>query len=80
MPDQPRNPFRNEGDAFRILMMVVAAGALVVALALLTRPLIGALVGLVLVAVALWRTWGWLRVWLADRTPPEAGVDGEERR
>ena len=31
----PRNPFRNEADAFRVLMMVVGAGAVVVALTLL---------------------------------------------
>jgi len=76
--DEPRNPFRNEGDAFRILMLVVAAGALVVAVALITRPLIGALIGLALVAVGLWRAWGWGRVWFAARTPSDA--EGERDR
>ena len=67
MSEPQRNPFRSEGDAFRILMTVVAAGALVVALALLTRPLVGALAGLVLVAIAIWRIWGWARHWFAAR-------------
>ena len=75
--DEPRrNPFRSEGDAFRVLMTVVAAGAIVVAVTLLTRPLIGALLGLVLVAVALWRVWGWGREWFADRAPPPDEDEG----
>jgi fatty acid desaturase len=59
----PRNPFRNEADAFRILLMVLAAGAVVVALALLIDPLVGAIVGLVLVCAGALRTWGWIRQW-----------------
>ncbi len=43
--------------------MVGAAGAAVVALAVLTRPLFGALLGAALVAVGLWRAWGLLREW-----------------
>lgn len=62
-PERARNPFRNEADAFRVLVMVVAAGALVVAVTLLTRPLIGALLGLVLVSIGLWRTWGLIQSW-----------------
>jgi len=64
-PEHPRNPFRSEADAFRVLVMIVAAGAVVVAVTLLTRPLVGALVGLALVAVGLWRTWGLLQAWRA---------------
>ena len=64
-PEHPRNPFHSEADAFRVLVMIVAAGAVVVAVTLLTRPLVGALVGLALVAVGLWRTWGLLQAWRA---------------
>ena len=74
MTEQQRNPFRSEGDAFRLLMTVVAAGALVVAVAVLTRPLFGALVGLVLVAVGLWRAGAWARWWLSARGE---GADAE---
>jgi hypothetical protein len=58
-----RNPFRNEADAFRVLVMFVAAAALVIAVALLVDPLAGALLGLVLVGVGLWRAWGLWRSW-----------------
>lgn len=58
-----RNPFRNEADAFRVLVMIVAGGAIVVAVALLTRPLIGACVGLILLAAGLWRAWGLIQAW-----------------
>ena len=73
MSERPRNPFRSEGDAFRVLMMVVGAGAVVVALTLLTRPLVGAIAGAVLVGVGLWRAWGLLQTWR------RAGSDPGER-
>ncbi len=63
-----RNPLRSEADAFRLLVVIVCAAAAVIALTLLTRPLFGALLGLVLVCVAAWRLWGWLREGL--REPP----------
>lgn len=63
MADRPRNPFRNEADAFRVLVMFVAAAAVVIAVALLVDPLAGALLGLVLVGVGLWRAWGLWRSW-----------------
>jgi hypothetical protein len=62
-----RNPFRSEADAFGVLMTIVAAGALVVAVTLLTRPLVGVLVALALAAVGLWRAWGWARWWFGTR-------------
>lgn len=63
MKEGPRNPFRNEADAFRVLVMFVAAAAVVIAVALLVDPLAGALLGLVLVGVGLWRAWGLWRSW-----------------
>ncbi len=63
MEARPRNPFRNEADAFRVLVMVVVAGALVVAVTLLTRPLFGIVVGLVLVGVGARRAWGLWQSW-----------------
>ncbi|CAN5579671.1 hypothetical protein BH20ACT15_BH20ACT15_04150 [soil metagenome] len=59
----PRNPFRNEADAFRLLVMVVAAGAVVVALTLLTSPGIGFALALVLIVVGLWRAVGLFQDW-----------------
>ena len=66
----PRNPFRNEADAFRVLVMCIAAGAAVVAVTLLTRPLIGSLLALVLVAIGLWRAWGLLQAWRTYGSDP----------
>jgi fatty acid desaturase len=65
-----RNPFRNEADAFRVLMMVVAAGAAVVAAALLIGGLAGALLGVVLLLVGLWRAWGLLQTWRSEGSDP----------
>jgi hypothetical protein len=68
--ERPRNPFRSEADAFRVLVMCIGAGAAVVAVTLLTRPLFGALLGLVLVAIGLWRAWGLLQTWRTYGSDP----------
>ena len=60
---RPRNPLRNEADMFRVLIMFVVAAAIVIAVTVLTRPLVGALVGAGLVAIGLWRTWGLIQDW-----------------
>jgi hypothetical protein len=60
---RPRNPLRNEADMFRVLLMFVVAAAIVIAVTVLTRPLVGAFVGAVLLAVGLWRTWGLIQDW-----------------
>jgi hypothetical protein len=61
--ERPRNPFRSEADAFRVLMMFVAAAAVVIAVALLVSSVAGAALGAVLVGVGLWRAWGLLQDW-----------------
>jgi UPF0716 family protein affecting phage T7 exclusion len=61
--DRPRNPFRSEADAFRLLMMFVVAAAIVIAVALLVSSLAGALLGAILVGIGLWRAWGLLQDW-----------------
>ena len=48
---------------FRVLLMFVAAGASVIAVALLISSLAGALLGLILVGIGVWRAWGLLRTW-----------------
>ena len=67
MTDRPRNPFRNEADAFRVLMMFVAAGAIVIAAAVLIDPVAGIALGFVFAAVGLWRAWGLWQDWGARR-------------
>jgi hypothetical protein len=61
--ERPRNPFRSEADAFRVLMMFVAAAAVVIAVALLVSSLAGVLLGAVLAGFGLWRAWGLLQDW-----------------
>ncbi|MDX6651600.1 MAG: hypothetical protein QOJ38_381 [Solirubrobacterales bacterium] len=74
------NPLRSEADAFRWLVVIVAAAAAVIALALLTRPLFGALLGLVffvLVTAAASRA---LIAWHAAGAEGRAAEAEEERR
>ncbi|MDP9189341.1 MAG: hypothetical protein M3O25_08845 [Actinomycetota bacterium] len=75
MGDAPRNPLRSEADAFRLLMMVVAAGAVVVAVTLLTTPAIGFAVALVLIAVGLWRAIGLFGEWRRSGSAPARDRD-----
>ena len=52
------NPLRSEADVFRLVVVIVGAAALVVAVALLTEPVWGVLVAVLLIAVgagAVWR-------------------------
>lgn len=54
------NPLRSEAEAFRWLLVIAGAAASVIALALLIRPLVGALWALLLILVAVaygWRQW-----------------------
>ena len=68
-----RNPFRSEADAFRILVMIVIAAAVVIAAAELIAPWLGLTLALIAIAVGLWQAVGWLRVGLGEREedPPE---------
>jgi hypothetical protein len=59
----PRNPLRRESDMFRVLIMFALGAAAVIAVALLISDLAGAIVGAVLVAVGLWRTWSLIQAW-----------------
>lgn len=70
-PNQPRNPFRNEADAFRVLMMVVAAGAIVVAVTLVAGTTPGFILALVLGGIGLWFAAKWARYWLGTREGQE---------
>jgi hypothetical protein len=50
----------SEEAVFRWVLIVAIAGASVLGLTLLTRPLVGALWGLVLVIAAAWHGYRWL--------------------
>ena len=72
-----RNPFRSEADAFRIVMMIVIAAALLIS------STVGAVLGLIAILAGLWATVGWLRIALSEREeepdprpPSGSGEDG----
>jgi len=50
----------SEEAVFRWVLIVMAAAASIIALTLLTRPLVGAIWGLALVCVAAWHGWRWV--------------------
>lgn len=66
-----RNPFKNEGDAFRILVMFMIAAGLVVAAAELVGSWAGLVVGAVAALIGLWAAANWLRVGLGENEEDE---------
>lgn len=74
------NPLRSEADAFRWLVWVVAGAGAVIAVALLTSPLFGALLALVLVLVVLRLAWRALTQWRAEGAVLRARQAEEEKR
>ena len=65
----------NEGAVFKWVLIVGAAGASVIALTLLTRPLVGALWGLVLVIAASAYGIRWSRGWWRRARDRPGGPD-----
>lgn len=73
-PDgEMRNPFRNEADAFRVLVMIVVAAAVVIAAAELIGTWLGVILALVAIAIGIYATIGWLRVGLGEADDPASG-------
>ena len=65
----------NEGAVFKWVLIVGVAGASVIALTLLTRPLVGALWGLVLVIAASAYGIRWSREWWRNARDRPGGPD-----
>jgi hypothetical protein len=63
LTSQPRNPFRNEADAFRVLVMILGAAAIVIAAAVLIGPIAGVVAAIVLACIGGWRAWGLWQSW-----------------
>lgn len=74
-----RNPFRNEGDAFRLLVTVFLAGAVVVALSLFVSRAAALILAGILALVAVARIAIWLRRWIAapERSGDDPGARGK---
>ena len=62
-PQRPHNPLKRESDMFRVLIMFAVAAAIVIAVALLVSSLAGVIVGAILAAIGLWRTWNLIQDW-----------------
>ena len=65
----------SEEAVFRWVLIVGAAAASIIALTLLTRPLVGAIWGLVLVIAASVHAYRWLRDWRAKDVAENRTVD-----
>ena len=61
--ERPHNPLKRESDMFRVLVMFAVAAAIVIAVALIFGSLAGLIVGVVLTALGLWRTWSMIQAW-----------------
>jgi small-conductance mechanosensitive channel len=70
-----RNPFKSEQDAFRILVVIIAAAAIVIACAVLISTTLAAILGVIAIAIGLWRAGDWLGQMLG---PPD-DEDGGDR-
>ena len=57
---------------FRVVVQFAIAAAVVIAVALLISSLAGAIVGSVLLAIGLWRTWTLIQEWRRYGSDPEA--------
>jgi len=66
-----RNPFKSEGDAFRLLVLIGIAALVVISVAAVAGSVPAALLGLVLVLFGAFHAWRWLRQGL--RQPPTEG-------
>ncbi len=73
------NPLRSEGDAFRWAVAIGIGAASVVAVALLTRPVVGVLWAVALLVFAFLFVWRSSRGSLAGRTEVSRGGDGRHR-
>jgi hypothetical protein len=77
-PDgEMRNPFRNESDAFRVLVMILIGFGIVVAAAEIVGSWLGVTIALIGIAVGIYSAAGWLREGLgeSEEAPPEPQDD-----
>src|SRR5690349_18976196 len=68
-----QNPLRSEAQMFRLVVIIGAGCAAVIAVALLTEPIYGSVLFLALVAIGLWKA---LTSAPEQPRPPETVVEG----
>jgi hypothetical protein len=72
-----RNPFRSEADAFRLLVIIGAAAAVVIAATVALGPGAGAVLAAILLIAGLWSAFRWVREGIAPATEPDPREPGE---
>jgi hypothetical protein len=72
---QMRNPFQSEEDAFRVLVIILAAAVIVIASAVLISQTLGAILAVIAIALGLWKSAGWLKVALGEPDDDSAGAN-----
>ena len=73
------NPLRNEADVFRLVVVIGIGVAAVVALALLTRPVIGLILAAALIGFGVGLAWRGARGSLPSEFSPRSSDDGKHR-
>ncbi|HYC82133.1 MAG TPA: hypothetical protein VEB65_10125 [Solirubrobacterales bacterium] len=73
------NPLRNEADVFRLVVVIGIGAAAVVALTLLTRPVIGAILAAALIGLGVGLAWRGARGSLPSSFAPRSSDDGKHR-
>src|ERR1700761_6116820 len=73
------NPLRTEADVFRLVVVIVGAAALVVALALITKPVWGILLAVALIAIGIGAAWRVTRGSEPREVPAPLSTDGPRR-
>jgi MFS family permease len=73
------NPLRNEADVFRLVVVIGIGAAAVVALTLLTRPVIGLILAAALVGFGVGLAWRGARGSLPSEFSPRSSEDGKHR-
>jgi hypothetical protein len=66
-PQRLRNPFRSESDAFRLLVIIGVAIAVMVVAAKLGGTWVGVPVAVIVFAIGIRATYRWLRLAIAER-------------
>jgi hypothetical protein len=73
------NPLRNEADVFRLVVVIVGAAALVVAVALITKPVWGILLAVLLIAIGIVAAWRVTRGSEPREVPAPVSTDSTRR-
>jgi hypothetical protein len=66
-----RNPFRKEGDAFYVLLVIGAAALAVIAVSAVISARVGAILGLILLCAGVVILWRWTKEAIGSDDEPQ---------